>query len=193
MNINKFVNKKTLYSIVIAVVVLAAYQYFTEGSVDIKSAVVSSIEQNTDIKLQRNLDKMQLKEQTEFKKSEHTLDLSAQKLSSLPSYVLSESDLESLDISYNAISGALPAEIRHLSNLKRLNMSHNKMTGVPAEIGQLSNLEYLDLSHNSLTGLPHELGNLTNLKELNISGNNYSQFDLETISEKLPETTQIIK
>lgn len=125
-------------------------------------------------------------------KTEKKLDLSNQNLEKLPEYVLSKTNLEELDISNNKLSGALPAEIRHLQNLKVLNASNNNMTGVPAEVGQLRNLEVLDLSNNQLTGLPYELGNLGNLKILNLSGNDYAQQDLEVIKEGLPEDTEII-
>lgn len=121
-----------------------------------------------------------------------TLDLSNQGLDKLPQSVLTKTDIEKLDISNNNITGALPAEIRHLQKLKILDASNNKMTGVPAEVGQLSNLEVLDLSNNQLTGLPYELGNLKKLKLLNLSGNDYAQQDLEKIKEGLPDSTEII-
>lgn len=122
-----------------------------------------------------------------------TLDLSNTGLDKLPYYVLSRSNLEILNIADNNIDGALPAEIKNLKNLKRLDASNNSMTGVPAEIGQMSNLEYLDLSNNNLTGLPYELGNLSALKELNIAGNNYAQQDLDIIESKLHGDVKIIK
>jgi len=115
-----------------------------------------------------------------------TLDLSNQGLTSLPAYVLKQTNLQELNISNNNLTGALPAEIRFLSKLKVLKASNNQMTGVPAEVGQLSQLELLDLSNNQLTGLPNEIGNLTKLKQLNLSGNNYSQQDLDYILQKLP-------
>lgn len=125
-------------------------------------------------------------------KNSNTLDLSNQNLDKLPSYVLSSTNIEGLDISNNNLTGALPGEIRHLSNLKVLNASNNKMTGVPAEVGQLSKLEVLDLSNNQLTGLPNELGNLKKLKVLNLSGNNYSKQDLDVIRKGLSEDVEII-
>lgn len=122
----------------------------------------------------------------------NSLDLSGRNLDKLPYYVLSYTGLEELDLSNNSISEALPAEIRLLQNLKVLDASNNKMTGVPAEIGQLSKLEILNLSNNQLTGLPYELGNLKNLKILNLSGNDYSQQDLEIIKKGLPKQVEII-
>lgn len=120
------------------------------------------------------------------------LNLSNQGLKSIPSDVFSQINIEELNVSNNLLTGAIQAEIRHLSKLKILNASHNQMTGVPAEIGQLQDLEILDLSNNQLTGLPNELGNLKNLKTFDISGNNYSQQDLDYIISKLPKTVNII-
>lgn len=122
----------------------------------------------------------------------NALDLSNRGLTSIPSYVFSETNLEELNVSHNHLTGAIQAEIRHLGNLRVLNASHNSMTGVPAEIGQLQNLRVLDLSYNQLTGLPQELGNLKNLTTLNLAGNQYSVQDLDYIRAKLPSTVRII-
>ncbi|MBU0646651.1 leucine-rich repeat domain-containing protein [Patescibacteria group bacterium] len=120
-----------------------------------------------------------------------SVDLSDQNLAALPSYILERTDIEELDISGNKMTGALPAEIRHLSRLRVLNASNNQFTGVPAEIGQLTNLQVLDYSHNQLTGLPNELGNLSNLQVLDLTGNDVSEYDLEIIRLALPAGTEI--
>jgi Leucine-rich repeat (LRR) protein len=120
------------------------------------------------------------------------LDLSGRGLTELPKSVLQRTDLTELDISNNRLTGALPAEIRMLTNLKVLNASNNSMTGVPAEVGQLQKLEVLDLSNNKLTGLPNELGNLKNLRTFNLSGNDYSVQDLNFIRSKLSSSVNII-
>lgn len=121
-----------------------------------------------------------------------SLDLSNQGLTALPKYVLGRTDLQALNISHNKLTGALPAEIRQLKNLKILNISDNQMTGLPAEVGQLDKLEVLDLSNNQLTGLPYELGNLKNLKILILTGNNYSAQDLEVIKKGLGGTNIVL-
>lgn len=120
------------------------------------------------------------------------LNLSNQGLTKIPSSVFSQTNLEELNVSHNQLTGAIQAEIRHLSSLKVLNASYNQMTGVPAEVGQLQNLEVLNLSYNQLTGLPNELGNLKNLKTLDLRGNQYSKQDLDYIRSKLPSTVNII-
>lgn len=120
------------------------------------------------------------------------LDLSNRGLTSVPSYVFNQTNLEELNVSHNSLTGAIQSQIGQLKNLKILNASYNQMTGVPAEVGQLQNLQVLDLSYNQLTGLPNELGNLKNLKTLNLKGNSYSQQDLDYIQSKLPSTVNII-
>lgn len=119
------------------------------------------------------------------------LDLSGQGLTKVPMEVFGRTDLTVLNVSHNALTGALQAEVRHLTNLTTLDLSHNQFTGVPAEVGQLKNLEALNLSYNKLTGLPYELGNLKNLKLLDLSGNAYSEDDLSVIKGMLPPTTVI--
>jgi len=97
-----------------------------------------------------------------------------------------------LDLSGRGLSGSLKAEVRQLTRLKTLDISHNNFTGIPAEVGQLSQLEVLNLSYNPVTGLPYELGNLSNLKVLDLRGTNYSEIDLSVIKQTLPATTQIL-
>ena len=122
-----------------------------------------------------------------------TLDLSGRNLTAVPTSEFNDTSIEKLNLSHNALTGALPAEIRRLSNLRTLDASYNRMTGVPAEIGQLSDLEILDLSYNQLTGLPQELGNLQHLRVLNLTGNPHvSMQDLALIRARLPATTEIL-
>jgi hypothetical protein len=116
------------------------------------------------------------------------LDLHGRGLEAIPANVFSRTDLERLDLSGNRLTGAPPSEIGKLKNLVSLDLSKNGLTGLPAELGQLRELEELIVSDNALTGLPLELGHLAKLRILDVSGNPYSTKDLDAISSKLPYT-----
>ena len=119
-------------------------------------------------------------------------DYSNKGLTKFPADVLSKTRTQALDLSHNALTGAMPAEIRFLQDLEVLNVSYNDMTGLPAELGQLKKLRILNVSNNRLTGIPRELGDLGNLQVLDLSGNDISQQDLDVIRARLPSSTQII-
>lgn len=168
------------YLILVALIVLLGAGFGFSKKNDITS-------NNTDVELNGQTDK----KDTTYS-SNKILNLSKRNMTKVPMDIFSLVETEELNLSGNNLEGSLPAEVRHLENLKILNLSNNKFTGVPAEIGQLKKLEVLDLSNNSLTGLPYELANLSNLKTLNLSGNNYSEEDLENIKRNLSPSTVII-
>ena len=66
----------------------------------------------------------------------------------------------------------VPAELGSLSNLTRLSLQDNKLSGeIPAELDSLSNLVELNLYNNVLSGeIPAELGSLSNLTSLSLGG-----------------------
>lgn len=128
---------------------------------------------------------------TQVSDSRTTLDLSNQGLTKVPATVFNKTDIEELDLSGNKLDGALQAEVRHMQNLRVLDLSDNNFTGLPAEVGQLGKLEILDLSNNPITGLPYEIGNLKNLKVLDLRGTNYSEQDLGVIKQGLSASVEI--
>ncbi|MBN2432036.1 MAG: VCBS repeat-containing protein [Acidobacteria bacterium] len=71
-----------------------------------------------------------------------------------------------LNLRDNNLTGTLPDTLRHLVELKRLDLWINHLSGpIPPELGQLTALTYLDLGDNQLSGpLPPELGNLAALE-----------------------------
>lgn len=120
------------------------------------------------------------------------LDFSNRDLDTLNTSVLDNSAAIELNVSNNYLTGALPAEINKLKNLKVLNASNNRLTGIPAEIGQLTKLETLNFSNNSISTIPNELANLKyNLKTLNLSRNPVSSETQEKLKQMLPLTNII--
>lgn len=116
----------------------------------------------------------------------NTIDLSGQGLATINKNILDNSSVTTLDVSDNNLTGALPAEIRKLTNLRVLNASDNKMTGIPAEIGQLSKLQIANFANNDISNLPLEIGNLRNLETLNLRGNpKVSSYDVNQIKNKI--------
>uniref|UniRef100_A0A5F5PP88 PH domain leucine-rich repeat-containing protein phosphatase 2 n=1 Tax=Equus caballus TaxID=9796 RepID=A0A5F5PP88_HORSE len=92
------------------------------------------------------------------------------------------SQLKGLNLSHNKL-GFFPVLLCEISTLTELNLSCNGFHDLPSQIGNLLNLQTLCLDGNFLTTLPEELGNLQQLSSLGISFNNFSQ--VPEIYEKL--------
>src|SRR5271165_373205 len=84
-----------------------------------------------------------------------SLDLSANRLSSLPPEITKLKRLQSLDLNANQLS-SLPPEITELTSLQSLDLSANQLSSLPPEIGKLISLQSLDLRSNQLSSLPPE-------------------------------------
>ena len=94
----------------------------------------------------------------------------------IPAELGNLTNLTELDLNHNQLSGEIPAELGSLTNLTGLDLSHNQLSSeIPAELGSLTTLEALSLYHNRLSGeIPESLGGLTNLVELYLSDNQLS-------------------
>ena len=81
-----------------------------------------------------------------------------------------------LYISFDRLSGEIPAELANLAHLQYLNLKGNQLSGmIPIELGKIPNLRSLDLSDNQLSGeIPAELANLSNLVDLYLGDNQLS-------------------
>nr|XP_042712917.1 PH domain leucine-rich repeat-containing protein phosphatase 2 isoform X2 [Chrysemys picta bellii] len=92
------------------------------------------------------------------------------------------SQLKGLNLSHNRL-GELPILLCEISNLTELNISCNGLHHLPNQIGSLFNLQTLCLDGNFLTSLPEELGHLQQLCSLGLSFNNFSE--VPVVCEKL--------
>lgn len=95
------------------------------------------------------------------------------------------STLTFLNLSGNQLSGLIPLQGSHVSELlampssqemESLDLSGNSLSGpLPAEIGNMGRLKLLSLARNGLSGqLPSELSKLTYLQYLDLSSNKFS-------------------
>ncbi|XP_044519061.1 PH domain leucine-rich repeat-containing protein phosphatase 2 isoform X1 [Gracilinanus agilis] len=84
------------------------------------------------------------------------------------------SQLKGLNLSHNKL-GLFPILLCEISTLTELNLSCNGLLELPGQIGNLLNLQTLCLDGNFLTTLPEELENLQHLSTLGLSFNNFSQ------------------
>ena len=73
----------------------------------------------------------------------------------------------SLDLSRLRLKALIP-EVKLLTHLKELNVSHNDFEVLPGEIGELVELISLDLSFNTFTDLPLFIHRLSKLQALNL-------------------------
>uniref|UniRef100_A0A8C7AKG3 PH domain leucine-rich repeat-containing protein phosphatase 2 n=1 Tax=Neovison vison TaxID=452646 RepID=A0A8C7AKG3_NEOVI len=99
------------------------------------------------------------------------------------------SQLKGLNLSHNKL-GLFPVLLCEISTLTELNLSCNGIHDLPSQIGSLLNLQTLCLDGNFLTTLPEELGNLQQLSSLGISFNNFSQ--IPEVYEKLSMLDKVV-
>ena len=92
------------------------------------------------------------------------------KYSALPASIKHLRNLKYLNIDFCDLT-ELPPEIGDLTNLEEISIRRNYLSKLPAEIGKLKKLKYLDLVLNQLNTLPKEIGALTSLETL-ILGHN---------------------
>uniref|UniRef100_A0A3Q3AE09 PH domain leucine-rich repeat-containing protein phosphatase 2 n=1 Tax=Kryptolebias marmoratus TaxID=37003 RepID=A0A3Q3AE09_KRYMA len=83
------------------------------------------------------------------------------------------SQLKSLNISHNRL-GVFPECVCEILTLTELNLSCNNLHNIPVQIGNLQSLQTLSLDGNHLNSLPEELGGLFQLNSLGLSFNNFS-------------------
>ncbi|XP_017975175.1 PREDICTED: LRR receptor-like serine/threonine-protein kinase RPK2 [Theobroma cacao] len=84
--------------------------------------------------------------------------------------------LKFLDVSVNEITGPIPPSVGDLVSLVSLNLSSNLLQDqIPSSFGQMKDLRYISLAGNNLTGsIPSSFGQLQSLQVLDLSSNSLS-------------------
>lgn len=106
-------------------------------------------------------------------KNLNTLDLSRNKLVTLPDSLDTLQNLRSLDLSHNQMQD-IPECISRggcAEGLRFLDLSFNEITCVPRRIQAMRNLNSLKMNNNNIESLPHSLGSMKDLRRLEISNN----------------------
>ncbi|XP_039165329.1 receptor kinase-like protein Xa21 [Eucalyptus grandis] len=85
-------------------------------------------------------------------------------------------DIESIDVSWNRLTSAIPSSTQEFESLASLNLLRNSFQGsMPQSIGHLKGFEFLDLSYNELSNtILESLEGLAYLQILNLSINKLS-------------------
>ncbi|VAI83048.1 unnamed protein product [Triticum turgidum subsp. durum] len=93
-------------------------------------------------------------------------------LTEIPPELFNLTELVSLDLSNNNLSGAIPPEVANLSKLETWHFNNNQLSGpFPNESSPLRNLQSLWMFDNYIEGLfPDFIANFTNLTDLRIYG-----------------------
>ncbi|SCU96812.1 LANO_0E14422g1_1 [Lachancea nothofagi CBS 11611] len=100
------------------------------------------------------------------------LDISSNNFSKFPEVITNCTNLLQVDLSYNKIQ-SIPESVNQLTKLAKMNLAQNKLTDV-GDLSGMSNLRTLNLKHNRITTLRLNNGNLQNLA---LSNNRISVFD----------------
>lgn len=83
--------------------------------------------------------------------------------------------LEKLHLGYNNFYGILPPPLTNCSNLQSLNLTTNSLSGSLPDFSGLKSLKMIDLTTNNFTGhFPASLGNLPELTSLNLAENPFT-------------------
>ncbi|XP_040291663.1 leucine-rich repeat-containing protein 59 [Bufo bufo] len=99
------------------------------------------------------------------------LDLSLSDLSEIPVKELAAIPKATvLDLSCNKLT-TIPSEFCSLTHIVRLDLSKNMLLQLPTDIGRLVNLQHLDLLQNRLKALPVSFAQLKSLKWLDLKDN----------------------
>ncbi|XP_064150490.1 PH domain leucine-rich repeat-containing protein phosphatase 1 isoform X1 [Loxodonta africana] len=117
------------------------------------------------------------------------MDISRNRLESVPEWVCESRKLEVLDIGHNQIC-ELPARLFCNSSLRKLLAGHNQLTRLPERL-ERTLVEVLDVQHNQLLELPPSLlMKADSLRFLNASANKLETLPPATLSE---ETSSILQ
>ncbi|XP_046898195.1 LOW QUALITY PROTEIN: PH domain leucine-rich repeat-containing protein phosphatase 2 [Hypomesus transpacificus] len=117
------------------------------------------------------------------------VDLSCYSLEAVPEYLFYSQDITHLNLRHNFMNLLGPGGLLTLcrfSQLKSLNLSHNRLGVFPESVCEILTLTELSLSCNGLHTVPQQIGNLQSLQTLSLDGNH-----LSSLPEELGSLSQL--
>src|SRR3989338_2388064 len=119
-----------------------------------------------------------------------TLSISGNKLPEIPfgTLLASRSSLNILNLSDNKIS-SIPPEIDVFVNLSVLEIGANQISSLPESLFNLTRLTSLSISRNEISHLSSSISQLTNLRRLDLSFNEFTSLPQQSIVELSPSLT----
>ena len=101
-------------------------------------------------------------------------------------------NIRSLDLSKNKLR-TVPSYLGTCPVLKQLNFASNRLTNLPDNLGNIKKLETLNLAENRINLLPQSFSNLVNLRILILSDNVIASFPLQVCGLKHLEMLDLSK
>lgn len=91
----------------------------------------------------------------------------------IPASICTMKNLRYLDLDNNALTGAIPQNIGQMESLEELKLWCNQLSGsIPESIGNLSKLVIFYGASNNLSGkIPETIGNLSSIREIYLDNN----------------------
>lgn len=117
------------------------------------------------------LNDVELNISNEIKSENQNVNNNKLKVNTLNNILIDIKPITELNL-YNKGLTSFPMEILSFTELEILNLSFNQIEVIPEEIGNLKKLKILYLNHNQLSTLPESIGSLVHLEELMIERNN---------------------
>eukprot|EP00094_Tigriopus_californicus_P001557 TCALIF_01505-PA protein Name:"Similar to LRRC20 Leucine-rich repeat-containing protein 20 (Homo sapiens)" AED:0.01 eAED:0.01 QI:20/1/1/1/1/1/3/940/151 len=105
-------------------------------------------------------------------------------------YMLRNTPLIECNLAFNVISKIPPKLPAKFSFIKKLNLSHNRLSALPDEIRELTQLEMVDISSNSFLSLPACLFATPKLAEIRAQKNFITDVDADAVSSS-PKLEQL--
>lgn len=95
--------------------------------------------------------------------------------------------LQELDLSYNKLY-SLPEKMSQAKNLEKVDLSFNQFSEFPKVLLDLQNLRTLDIRSNNIKDLPEDIKNLKKLEIIYLAGNNMDASKRAEYRSWLPRT-----